>query len=208
MSNIHSPRSFKPLVLNSQEIQTRLKVVFTQAITSSIRDLEDEEHLLHRKHWVYETQHIEKKDCLQVVEQALTTMDSMEMMIRNCQRDVMALSEARNNPKYVMAEIEEMLGGHRLDHYPMPCFSPSSPTPLSPRIPRFDSKPDLSRVDKSTQADSVSGDQSYLESIERRHYVYMLEAFRSLRFSIDIFSPVEIMYPKRSKWIPESNSRS
>jgi len=148
----------------------------------------------------------EKKDCMKLVETALSTQESIELQVLACQRDLQWLAEGKHSPRSLMAEIEEMLGGQNYDGHPAQMQSPVTPSPLSPRIFRFDSKLEIVHCDKATQADTVSGDQSYLESLERRHYVYMQETFRSLRFSLEIFSPVEIKFPKRSKPVPEINS--
>lgn len=143
---------------------------------------------------------------MQLIEQTMSTQESADMLIRACQRDLQWLSEGKNSTKRLMTELEDMLGVQKYEEHPTQITSPASPSPLSPRLFRIDSKQELVHSDKATQADTISGDQSYLESLERRHYVYMQEAFRSLRFSLEVFSSVEVKYPKRSKPVPEINS--
>lgn len=134
-----------------------------------------------------------KKDYEVRLERVLNTHESMELQLAQAKQDLAALADQRDYQKVLLLEVEEMLGVVRV----LPRRASNIPLPL-PVSKKADT------AEKASQVDTVGESQSYVESIERRHYNYMLEAFKALRFTADVYSPLEIKHPKRSKHIVES----
>lgn len=195
-----SYRGFKPLLIDSQEIQSRLKVSPTQSIASSIKELEDEEYLFNGRRALdgYLNETAPKKDYEVRLERVLSTHENMELLLAQCRMDLSSLADQRDHQKLLLMDVEDMLGMAKA----LP--RRASNTPLPPPPPT--KKPDTE--EKASQVDTVGESQSYVESIERRHYTYMLEALRSLRFTADVYAPLEIKHPKRSKHVPETGRTS
>ena len=170
-----------------------------QSITSTIKELEEEEFLLQERR-TQDGYHVEpeKKDYMVRVEHLLSTHETLELALAQARVDLNSLYDSRDQQKLILLEVDELLGGPKLagsrrSSMLCPMLTPMI-TQLQTQLP-----PKVETADKASQADTVAETQSYVESIERRHYTYMLEAFKSLRFTVDLFSPVEIKHPKMSK---------
>lgn len=137
-----------------------------------------------------------RKDYEVRLEKVLNIHETIELQLAQARVDLTGLADQKDHQRLLLLEIEELLGVTKV-------LPRRGSTMALPPPPPQSKKADT--ADKASQVDTVGESQSYVESIERRHYTYMLEAFKALRFTADVYAPLEIKHPKRSKHIDESD---
>jgi hypothetical protein len=130
---------------------------------------------------------------------AHTLMETMEGLLGEGQKQVQCLTDIEN--------LLEMLEKRPARSSPSPQAAKVAAS-ASGKLLKLLIEPQITgkTADKAIQNGRPAEESLLLQDMDRQHYYQMLEAFHSLKYSVEILSPARTIRPQPSKYVERINS--